>query len=657
MLLLPLLWSCKTIYQTDFIGDRTPFQERYEWEKNRLFVEYEKVWYEVVAIEGVPMDEIVKKSKAHFNVEWKHRIVQDLPKVLSFVDQYEYFDTDLTLKNKETGELKEFNFPLKSGYERYQSAQKNGHKRVDRKHTTATPEAYDFLTQRLYPMPTKEQVEKSRKAYEYYIQHDPSVLEYIPFGYFPENMEELIWVSPEEAELDLSEMEYDIKKHFSYLKLRGVDYEMALDAIRSKLGTGIHRNDFALQLKRFLAMFGDGHTRVSFSMNIYLSEELATIPFETKFVEGRVVALEKKSKGLKLYDDKHPILKSIDGIPTQELLKDIRPYFATASKGQEKDLAGRLAYYTVLLRKEYIKEGKLQSKETFDVILCDKDGDEKKYTFPIIAEKKKKAEKELSKEERELKYISHKVLKSNIGYLKISSMKKRSLFVAEMKKAMESFKNTDGMIIDVRGNGGGNRIPTLTLIPYFIDRPIVINIAARRIDKDDDPEVDESYGLERRYLHPRNSKRWNEQEKQSINRWLQTHTLNWDYNKDEFSKLHFCVISPNDEAYRYKKPVVVLMDEGGFSATDIFLGAFKGIEKVTLIGTESSGGSGYSQSFALKNTQLSFQSSRIASFKKNGDLYEGNGVIPDVYVEQKMDDISKGIDTQYQQALRFLSKE
>jgi C-terminal processing protease CtpA/Prc len=86
----------------------------------------------------------------------------------------------------------------------------------------------------------------------------------------------------------------------------------------------------------------------------------------------------------------------------------------------------------------------------------------------------------------------------------------------------------------------------------------------------------------------------------------------------------------NPKAWHYARPVTVLMDGGCFSATDVFLGAFKGWRGVTLIGSPSGGGSGRTRGYRLPHSGLELRLSSMASFQPNGKLYDGNGIEPDV---------------------------
>jgi C-terminal processing protease CtpA/Prc len=102
------------------------------------------------------------------------------------------------------------------------------------------------------------------------------------------------------------------------------------------------------------------------------------------------------------------------------------------------------------------------------------------------------------------------------------------------------------------------------------------------------------------------------------------------------------------------RPVVVLMDEGSFSATDIFLGAMSLAPNVTLMGVPSGGGSGRSRGFDLPNSRLRVILSTMASFRPDGHLYDGVGIAPDVMAPRTLDGVANGRDTQMAEALRFL---
>ena len=96
------------------------------------------------------------------------------------------------------------------------------------------------------------------------------------------------------------------------------------------------------------------------------------------------------------------------------------------------------------------------------------------------------------------------------------------------------------------------------------------------------------------------------------------------------------------------------MDSANFSATDIFLGAFKGHPNVTLVGTPSSGGSGRTRQTWLANSRVCVYLSSMASFRPNGLLYEGRGIQPDIVMEPEPGYFIGQSDATLQAAIRLL---
>ena len=132
----------------------------------------------------------------------------------------------------------------------------------------------------------------------------------------------------------------------------------------------------------------------------------------------------------------------------------------------------------------------------------------------------------------------------------------------------------------------------------------------------------------------------------------------WTLPAGRFSDWHVLVLDPGDNpgAYRYEGGVVVLMDEGCFSATDIFLGALAELPGVTLLGRPSGGGSARSRQFTLPNSGLTVQLASMASFRPDGRLYDGRGIEPDVVVHPAAEDFLGRGDRQLDAALELLGR-
>ena len=157
-------------------------------------------------------------------------------------------------------------------------------RRVDRSHAQTAAEEYEYLT----------------KRFDFHPPYNP-------------------WQSTIRAEEDLDELEWLLENRYSYLHLKGVDYRAALDSIRCSLGDGVHRSSFGYQLSKFIALFGDGHSRVASSSCRLQSLCRGFSPFLVQKSKDRLVAFKPDRSDF--INSNTPFLRSIDGLPIDSWLK------------------------------------------------------------------------------------------------------------------------------------------------------------------------------------------------------------------------------------------------------------------------------------------------------------------------------------------------
>lgn len=549
-------------------------------------------WYVLESVAGIDVATLQKEAKrlCRPGSAWK-RITEDLPALFSAMGHDVGVNVDVKVRSLATGKKQTFEAVEMTGENRRRV--KNGQRRGG----------------------------KGRK----------------PVSALSEVFANNALVPADKARADLRLLVQLLDTRFAYRELRGVDLDAMVREAESRFNAdGVTTADFRDSIDGILRAFGDGHSRLRGGG----SGNALWMPFLIQAVDGGHVAFNADRS--EFVSPKHPYIVAIDGVP---LAKWLAAAQASVTKGsvvmQSRGAERGLRELTVLRRALQLK-----TKETIELTLRGKAGTTK------VTRKVSPRKPMFGTWPRQL----NKILDGNIGYLRIERMEGDPAFLDSLDAAMQSFKNTDGLIIDVRGNGGGRRDPLRRLAPYFLPAdgtPIVGNVAAFLLDERKPPKPD---SLADRYLYRPDWRGWQDQERAAIGKFLRTFKPSWKLPRGKFSPYYFLVLDKrqNPKAFQYTKKVMVLIDRSCFSATDIFTGAMQAIPGVTLVGEATAGGSGRARSYVLPNSGIRLQLSTMASFRPDGTLFEGNGVVPDVAVKTQPTDLIGDTDTVLDKALELL---
>ena len=100
-------------------------------------------------------------------------------------------------------------------------------------------------------------------------------------------------------------------------------------------------------------------------------------------------------------------------------------------------------------------------------------------------------------------------------------------------------------------------------------------------------------------------------------------------------------------------PIVVLINEGSASASEILAGALKDDRGVQLIGKKSFGKGSVQELISLpQNTSVKITVAKWLT--PNGDYIMGNGIDPDVPVDLTLDDYNNNRDPQLDKAMEII---
>ena len=184
------------------------------------------------------------------------------------------------------------------------------------------------------------------------------------------------------------------------------------------------------------------------------------------------------------------------------------------------------------------------------------------------------------------------------GYIAFNIFLDPANLMVAFEKAVRSFMQADGVIIDLRGNPGGIGVMAMGMAGWFIDRP------------------DQRLGV----MHTRQT------------------------------SLKF-VVTPRVETY--SGPLAILVDGGSASTSEIFAGGMKDLGRARIFGALTPGAALPSVVEELPNGDR-FQYAFANYISEGGKALEGNGVSPDVEVIPTREALRRGRDPVIEAALDWI---
>jgi len=439
-----------------------------------------------------------------------------------------------------------------------------------------------------------------------------------------------------DAVADLEELRGLLDTSFAYRDLRGVDVEAVIERAKTACGAAeIARDDFVRVVDGVLRAFGDGHSRVDGVDTVHD----VFLPCLVQEAEGGHVAFSPGRDAL--VDPARPFVVAIDGQPIATWLAAARARSTQGSAAMQARGAERLLRDLGDLRAD------LGRPVAGDVTLRLRGATgERNVVLRPSSRRPAYGEWPRTKTRRV----------GDFGCLRIAAMSSDEAFLDGLDAAMASFRDTKGLVIDVRGNGGGSRDALRRLAPYLLPAdgtPVVGNVAAVLLDAGATAPED---ALADRGLWRADWNGWSAPQAAAVRAVAKSFAPSWKLPAGRFSPWHYLVLdrADNPKAFAYTRPVIVLIDRGCFSATDVFAAALGALPNVRLVGEATSGGSGRARGFTLGKSGVRLQLSSMASFRPDGVLFEGNGVVPDVAVATLPTDLIGTTDTVLQRAIELL---
>ena len=207
-----------------------------------------------------------------------------------------------------------------------------------------------------------------------------------------------------------------------------------------------------------------------------------------------------------------------------------------------------------------------------------------------------------------------RVNNSNIGYIHVSSFAATTSgngfdWAYDIDSAVAELYDCDGMIVDLRNNGGGLRNTGDIIVSAFIDREIT-------------------------YLYQR---------------------LKTGPRHDDFGPIREISISPRPNTKTYTKKIALLTNRFSASGSECAAQVFKNLSYSTQIGDTTYGVFGEITSNVELPNGWVFWFPCTLTTTPDGVCHEGVGIIPDRLVENTARDIAAGRDNVLTYATNFLS--
>lgn len=225
--------------------------------------------------------------------------------------------------------------------------------------------------------------------------------------------------------------------------------------------------------------------------------------------------------------------------------------------------------------------------------------------------------------------VRAEVLPNGIGFLKIDGFVGTRI-ADVLDQAMSRLKVTDGLIIDLRSNGGGDQSGD-RILRWLSEKSIT-----------------------RYFTSPRRSD-------YLLSARSEYALLAPSTSEPDFYEWVAKTVAPTEksEGTYAGKPVVVMISPNCFSACDTFVAAIKANNLATIVGEATGGGTGTPLVFELPVSAMKFRYSVVRGMTALKTRIEGVGTEPDIVAEMKYEDLGLDAtaDSQTLKAIEVISQK
>lgn len=396
----------------------------------------------------------------------------------------------------------------------------------------------------------------------------------------------------------------EVKYNFAFFdQVPDLDWDAVLQEYLPKVLEEQSLYEYERLLTKLVAKLQDGHTSISFS-RAYDDGGVCYdyLPLRARPISGKMIIIElgKNKEILQVDLGAGDEITHIDGRPVTEILEqDVYPY-VFASTPQDRD---RKAF-----RWNFeCSKGPIDTKARLRVRTVD--GQVREVS---LTRRTRGIEMPWLRRPRSRRSFDYKELEDGIAYVVLGSFSSKEI-VEKFDKVFDKIQKAKGLIIDVRGNGGGSTSVGYAIISYLTDKTL-----------------EGSRWKTRQYMPA--FRAWGEEEK-----WYEgSHGT----------------VEPRKEG-SFLGPVVVLIDARTYSAAEDFVVVLHASGRATLVGEKTAGSTGQPLEIDLPGDGWACICTKRDAYP-DGREFVGVGIIPDVEVCPTPKDIAAGKDVVLEKGLDVL---
>jgi carboxyl-terminal processing protease len=375
-----------------------------------------------------------------------------------------------------------------------------------------------------------------------------------------------------------------IRDHYYDSSFNGVNWDEVHTRYLPLVEASKSDPEFYALMSQMTSELHDAHTRFSSpeQWKNFKKQQGVSVGFSVDDVDGKtaVVGVRPESSAARAGIEPGMIVQSVDGKPIEERLAEIESSRPSSSSAQATRIFAYGRLFAGPANTTLRVELKRPDESVFEATVT-------RETYSVAPE------------------LATNVLPSGGAYIRFDAF--QPPITKQFRQALQRFRNSPGLVIDLRRNGGGDLGVLLSIAGYFFDKKTLFAKDSTRSGK----PLSEFAGMVRLPL-----------------------------------KLYV----GRSGGQVYSGPVVVLVDARSASSSEVFTAGMQDSKRAKIVGSRTCGCVlGIARPRYMKGGGV-LEMSEVVWFSPKGRKLEGSGVIPDEAVTATVRDLQRMRDPVLQEA-------